>query len=67
MTEVTFKVMPKPEKTWTVLVLGLDPATAVRAMSAAMNSPHEVSSAGYLPTGLAVRSRSVMWRRAGNR
>ena len=56
MTEVTFKVMPKPEKTWTVLVLGLDPATAVRAMSAAMNSRHEVSSAGYLPAGLAVRS-----------
>jgi glycolate oxidase FAD binding subunit len=56
MTELTFKVLPAPEKTYTVLVSGLDGAAATRAMAAAMNSAHEVAGAAYLPAALAGRS-----------
>lgn len=56
MTELTFKVLPAPEKTYTVLVTGLDEAAATTAMAAAMNSPHEVSGAAHLPVALARRS-----------
>jgi glycolate oxidase FAD binding subunit len=56
VTEVSVKVLPAPEKTWTVLIVGCDGPTATRAMSAAMNSPHEVASAAYLPGDVAARS-----------
>ena len=49
MTDVTVKVLPRPEKTYSVLLLGLDDATAVQAMSRALGSPHEVSGAAHLP------------------
>lgn len=53
MTEVTLKVLPVPEKTRTVLVYGLGADEAFRAMTTALNSPHEVSSAAYLPASVA--------------
>ena len=56
MTELTFKVLPAPEKTRTVLVFGLDDAAAARAMTAALASPHEVSAAAHLPASIAARS-----------
>ena len=56
ITELTFKVLPAPEKTYTVLVTGLDAAGATRAMAAAMNSAHEVSGAAHLPASLTRRS-----------
>jgi glycolate oxidase FAD binding subunit len=56
LSEVTVKVLPRPEKTRTVLVLGLDDARAVAAMTAALNAPYEVSAAAYLPEALARRS-----------
>src|SRR4029079_17988602 len=40
MSAVTVKVLPRAETEETVLVLGLDDATAIRAMSVAMNSPN---------------------------
>ena len=49
MTELTVKVLPAADKTWTVLVFGLDAATAGRAMTEALQSSHEVSGAAYLP------------------
>lgn len=51
--DVTLKVLPAAEKTRTVLVLGLDPARAVAAMTAALTGPHDVSGAAHLPLGLA--------------
>lgn len=56
MTEVTLKVLPEPEQVRTILVYGLDGDTAFRAMTAALNSPHEVSSAAHLPATIAARS-----------
>lgn len=49
MTEVTLKVMPKPEAERTLLLRGLDDATANRAMTAALGSPFDVSGAAHLP------------------
>ena len=55
MTDVTVKVLPRAETEQTVLVLGLDDAAAARAMSAAMNSPNDVSGAAHIPAPLAAR------------
>ncbi len=56
ITELTFKVLPQPEKVRTVLLLGLDQDAAVKAMTQALHSCHEVSGAAHLPAGLAARS-----------
>jgi glycolate oxidase FAD binding subunit len=49
MTEVTLKVMPKPERERTLVLRGLDEVTANRAMTAALGSPFDVSGAAHLP------------------
>jgi glycolate dehydrogenase FAD-binding subunit len=56
LTEVSLKVLPRPEDTRSVVVWGLDPCPAIRALGEGLNSPHEVSGAAHLPSGLAVRS-----------
>jgi glycolate oxidase FAD binding subunit len=53
MTEVTLKVLPKPETEATVLVAGLTDAQACAAMAAAMGSPCDVSGAAHVPDHLA--------------
>jgi glycolate oxidase FAD binding subunit len=55
-TDVTIKVLPAPEKTRTVLLFGGDAIVGGRALSAAMNSPFDVSAAAWLPASLAARS-----------
>jgi glycolate oxidase FAD binding subunit len=66
LEEVTVKVLPRPETVATVLFSGLDPAAAVRLMSAALGSPHEVSGAAYLPAGAgAAPARTVALRVEG--
>ena len=65
MTEVTLKVLPAPEKSWTVLAYGLDDAAAARVMSAAGGSPHEVASLAHLPAAVATRSSVGYVRDAG--
>jgi glycolate oxidase FAD binding subunit len=54
LEEVTVKVLPRPDAVATVLFAGLAPEAAVRLMSAALGSPHEVSGAAYLPRGAVV-------------
>ncbi|KRR29894.1 FAD-binding protein [Bradyrhizobium retamae] len=49
MTEVTLKVMPKPESERTLVLAGLDDVAANRAMTAALGSPFDVSGAAHLP------------------
>jgi glycolate oxidase FAD binding subunit len=56
LTEVAFKLLPAPEATATLAVHALDDAGAVRAMSAALTSPFDVTGAAYLPgRGVFVR------------
>lgn len=54
LEEVTVKVLPRPETVATVLIDAVEPAVAVRLMSAALGSPHEVSAAAYIPAALAL-------------
>jgi glycolate oxidase FAD binding subunit len=58
MTEVTLKVMPRPESERTLLLHGLDDIIANRAMTAALGSPFDVSGAAHLP-GSAFRSAAA--------
>src|ERR1700676_4199603 len=50
MTEVTLKVMPRPESERTLVLRGLDDVTANRAMTAALGSAFDVSGAAHVPT-----------------
>ena len=55
LTDVTVKVLPRAETGQTLLVLGLDDATAANAMSIAMGSPNDVSGAAHLPAPIAAQ------------
>ena len=55
LTEVTIKVMPRPETACTLLLPGLSDETAIPLMAGALNSPHEISGAAHLPTAAAQR------------
>jgi glycolate oxidase FAD binding subunit len=55
LEEVSVKVLPRPETVSTVLFGGVSAAAAVRLMSAALGSPHEVSGAAYLPPSTEMR------------
>jgi glycolate oxidase FAD binding subunit len=50
MTEVTLKVMPRPESERTLALRGLDDVAANRAMTAALGSPFDVSGAAHVPS-----------------
>src|SRR4051812_29667629 len=49
LTEVTFKVLPRSERTATLAFSGLSDAQAVEALCAAAASPFEVTGAAHLP------------------
>lgn len=53
MTDVTIKVLPKPETQASVVVEGLGDAQACAAMAAAMGSSCDVSGAAHLPDHVA--------------
>jgi glycolate oxidase FAD binding subunit len=52
MTEVTLKVMPRSESERTLALRGLDDVAAVRAMTAALGSPFDVSGAAHVPNSV---------------
>lgn len=52
LTETTFKILPKPETTTTLIIYGLDDARAVEAMSLAITSPFDITAAAHMPKGL---------------
>jgi glycolate oxidase FAD binding subunit len=55
LSEVTFKVLPGPEDTVTVLLLDLPDELGVEVLCTAMSSPYEVSGAVHLQPALAAR------------
>ena len=65
MTELTIKVLPAPEKTRTVLVMGLDGGQAVAAMTRAFHSPHDVTGGAWMPQNLTAGSGASYVRDAG--
>lgn len=52
-SEVTFKVLPAPEATETIAILGLDDAAAGQLMREASGLPQEVDAFAHLPAGVA--------------
>ena len=57
LTEVTIKVMPKPETACTIVLHGLADDVAIPVLANALNSPFEVSGAAHLPAPAARRSK----------
>lgn len=49
VTEVTLKVMPRPESERTLVLRDLDDSTANQTMTAALGSPFDVSGAAHVP------------------
>jgi glycolate oxidase FAD binding subunit len=58
LTELTLKVMPKPETACTLVLNGLDDEAAIRTLAKALNSPFEVSGAAHLPASAARRLKA---------
>lgn len=56
LTELSVRVMPKPETSANLLFAGLDDAAAIRLASRALNTPHEVSAVAHLPLAAARRA-----------
>lgn len=52
LSEVSFKVLPRPEAAAVVLLTGLSVENAVGAMSLALTSPFDVTGAAHVPVGL---------------
>ena len=50
LTEVSLKVLPAVETTLSLTLNGLDDATAIKAMSAALSSPYEVTGVAHDPS-----------------
>jgi glycolate oxidase FAD binding subunit len=57
LTEVTFKVLPWPDDTATLVYTGLTDELAAELMQAALGTPFEVSGTVHLPASLARRLR----------
>ncbi len=59
LDEVSVKVLPAPDQTRTLLLLGLPDEAAVKAMCTAMGSPHDVSGAAHVGSRTALRIEGV--------
>ena len=51
LTEVSFKLLPVPETSATIMLYGLDTRAAISAMAAALGSPFDVSGAAHIDIG----------------
>ncbi|HEX2135678.1 MAG TPA: glycolate oxidase subunit GlcE [Microvirga sp.] len=60
LTEVTFKVLPKAERSSTLVFRGLEDARAVAALSSALGSPYEVTGAAHIPAADLKGARTVI-------
>ncbi|HEY3918006.1 MAG TPA: glycolate oxidase subunit GlcE [Stellaceae bacterium] len=59
LTEVSVKVLPRPEATRTVVLFGLEAMHAVAAMTQALNSSHELTGAAHLPAGVVPGGKAM--------
>ncbi|KAA5604955.1 glycolate oxidase subunit GlcE [Roseospira marina] len=65
LTELSLRVVPRPETARTVLVLGTGEHAAMEVMSHGLRSPHEVSGAAFLPELVAADSEVAAVRECG--
>ncbi len=52
ISELAFKTLPKPEVAATLCLNGLNDNDAVGCLSAALNSPYQITGAAHVPNGL---------------
>ncbi len=50
LTEVSFKLLPRPQSAASVLIRGLDDTAAIGLLSDALGSPYDITGAAHLPT-----------------
>ena len=62
LTEVTFRVLPKPERVVTLAWHDLGDEAAVSLLSAALGSPFEPFAAAHLPAGIGGESARTLLR-----
>ncbi len=61
LTEVIFRVLPRPEHRATLVLEGLDDTRAVAALAMALGSPFEPGAAAHLPAGIGdPKSRTLI-------
>ncbi len=60
LTEVVFKVLPRPETATTLVLHGLADAPAVAALTRAIGTPFEVSGAAHLPGADGTPARTLL-------
>jgi glycolate oxidase FAD binding subunit len=65
LTEVIFKVIPKPERVATLVLEGLDNAQANRAMATALQSPFEITGVAHEPGNILPGDRMTYFRIEG--
>jgi glycolate oxidase FAD binding subunit len=65
MSELTFKVLPLPESTSTLVLLGLPDEIAIEVLCAAMKTPYEVSAAAHIQASLATALQHAGLRSQG--
>jgi len=65
ITELTFKVLPRPPEQLTLVLPGLDDGHAVRAMSRAMGAQAEVAAAAHFPAAARDGERTTIFRLQG--
>jgi glycolate oxidase FAD binding subunit len=59
LTEISVKVLPRPEATRTIALPGLDIGRALGAMTQALNSAHELTAAAHLPAEVAAGGEAM--------
>ncbi|MCL5778215.1 glycolate oxidase subunit GlcE [Limibaculum sp. FT325] len=60
LTEVAFKVLPRPERALTLVLEGLEDARAAAALSAAVTAPFDVNGAAHLPARNGTPARTLL-------
>ncbi len=61
VTEISFKVVPRPERSATLMLLGLDDRKAIEALSRALGSCFDPNGAAHLPAGVGrAESRTLI-------
>ena len=65
LTEITLKVMPKPQTAVTILLPDLADEAAVALLAQALNTPYEISGVAHLPAVVAQRSGVAPAARSG--
>jgi glycolate oxidase FAD binding subunit len=65
VTDVTFKVLPRPETAATLVIAGLEDQTAVDALCRAMGTPFDVSGAAHLPEALVAEAPDAAFAAGG--